>query len=141
VTDPLVEARIGRANGIEEHANRRSEYPRGAKKREKPEAGTASTRRWGKKRRANGAKERGHPSDGKTSARRLTVVPGDATFSGQDISGSSDEERKTVAGRLFQRHSREEFIRTRPTPPPTDFFWGSSPPRQKKPDGEKRGRR
>jgi hypothetical protein len=49
------------------------------------------------------------------------------TFSGQDISGSSDEERKTVTHRLFKRHTREEFIRTMPNVTPADFFWGQFP--------------
>jgi hypothetical protein len=60
-----------------------------------------------------------------TSTHRPTAVPDDVTFSGQDISGSSDEEGKIVTNRLFQRHNREEFIRNRPKLTPTDFFWES----------------
>jgi hypothetical protein len=58
------------------------------------------------------AEEQSHPSDRKTSTRGPTVVPGDATFSGWDISGSYAEERTTLTNRLFQRHNQEEFIRT-----------------------------
>jgi hypothetical protein len=72
-----------------------AEHLRALKEEEKPEVKTARTRRWGEKRRANGdQRKQAYPSDGKTFARRPTVIPGDATFSGRNIPGSSDEEGK-----------------------------------------------
>jgi hypothetical protein len=119
--DPSVEAGIGRATGTEEDSHPRNADLRALKEGKKPEVKTARSRRCGKRDGPTGAKERDHPSDRKTSGRRPIVIAGDVTFSGQDVSGSSDEERNTVMNRLFQLHNQEEFIRTRPKLPPTDF--------------------